>query len=271
MERASLKPYALITSLLRILIHQRFLQLYTHTPVTSITPPSSNNDYYTIHTTRGTIKTRQVVECSNAWIGHIYPEFQGKIIPTRGQVVHVPGKKLQLNPMGWEYGGDYLIQRPDTSIIFGGGRRLEVPPPSVSSYPPKTRFSNSILESREIGNADDTSINPEISHFLHAFPPTQFNFTKSVGTPPPISSIREWTGIMGYSNDGLPYVGCAEEKGSGLLVGFMDMGWLGFGCVQRLLRRGLGLEGGGSGRDGCLEVLYIVQIGFIQIDFLSTK
>src|SRR5438046_10380094 len=123
-EQASLKPYGLVTSLLRILVKQHLLQLHTNTPVTAITSPSGKIKYYTIHTPRGTVKARHVVNATNAWIGHLYPEFQGKIVPTRGQVIHVDAKNLTLDPMGWEYGGEYLIQRPDSSIVFGGGRRF---------------------------------------------------------------------------------------------------------------------------------------------------
>jgi glycine/D-amino acid oxidase-like deaminating enzyme len=127
-EHASLKPYALVTSLLRILVKKHLLQLHTNTPVTSITSPSGKVKYYEIHTPRGTVKARHVVNATNAWIGHLYPEFQGKIIPTRGQVIHVDAQNLTLDPMGWDDGREYLIQRPDSSIIFGGGRRFSSNP-----------------------------------------------------------------------------------------------------------------------------------------------
>jgi glycine/D-amino acid oxidase-like deaminating enzyme len=126
-----LKPYALTTSLLRILIKEHLLQLHTNTPVTSIAPPSGKTNYYTIHTTRGIVKTRHVVNATNAWISHLYPEFEGKIVPTRGQVIHVDGTHRNLDPMGWGNGGEYLIQRPDSSIIFGGGRRFTSTLPSI--------------------------------------------------------------------------------------------------------------------------------------------
>jgi hypothetical protein len=124
-ERASLRPYAFVTSLLRILIEQFSLLLYTHTPVTSVVSPSDKGGYYTIHTTRGIVKARHIVNATNAWIGHLYPEFQDKIIPTRGQVIHIDGRHLKLDPTGWNFGDEYLIQRPDSSIIFGGGERFD--------------------------------------------------------------------------------------------------------------------------------------------------
>ena len=130
-----MKPYALITSLLRILIDKHSLQLHTRTQVHSLEPPSKRNKYHTIHTSRGTCHARHIVNATNAWIGHLYPEFQGKIVPARGQVIHVEGTHLKLNPMAWNYGGEYLIQRPDSTIIFGGGRRFStgtfLPTPAI--------------------------------------------------------------------------------------------------------------------------------------------
>ena len=75
------------------------------------------------------MKARHVVNATNAWIGHLYPEFQRMIVPTRGQVIHVDGGNLHVEPMGWHDGAEYLIQRPDTSLIFGGARRLAPSPP----------------------------------------------------------------------------------------------------------------------------------------------
>lgn len=123
-ERASLRPYSLVTSLLGILVKQHFLQLHTNTAVTSIDAPSGNVKYYTLHTPRGRVKTKHIVNATNAWTGHLYPEFQGKIVPTRGQIIHVDAPHLKLDPMGWDDAAEYIIQRPDTSLILGGGRRF---------------------------------------------------------------------------------------------------------------------------------------------------
>jgi len=126
-----LKPYGLVTALLRTLVEEHLLQLHTRTPVTGITPPSGKRQHYTIHTTRGDIKARHVVNATNAWIGHLYPEFRGIINPTRGQVIQVEGKHLNVQPTGWNDGRDYLVQRPDGTLIFGGGRRFSLSRKSV--------------------------------------------------------------------------------------------------------------------------------------------
>jgi glycine/D-amino acid oxidase-like deaminating enzyme len=210
------------------------MQLHTNTPVTSIVSPDERTKCFVIHTPRGVIKARHVVNATNAWIGHLYPEFRGKIVATRGQVIHVNGRNLTLNPMGWNDGGEYLIQRPDSSLIFGGGR-----PFATGTYP----ISHLTIEHAEIGNADDTSIDPTVSQFLHTFLPSQFPFVETVGTEPPVNSIREWTGIMGFSHDTHPYVGHSpEEPRKWIIGGFHGHGmvriWLcGKALVEQLLAK----------------------------------
>ena len=88
-----------------------------------------------------------------------------------------------------------------------------------------------LLETAEIGNSDDTSINPKISQFLHTFLPSQFPFVKTVGTEPPVKSIREWTGIMGYSDDSHPYVGNTPDEPQKWVIG----GFHGHGMVRIFL------------------------------------
>ena len=99
------------------------------------------------------------------------------------------------------------------------------------------------LECGEIGNADDTAIDPAVSQFLHTFLPSQFSFAKTLGTEPPVKSIREWTGIMGFSHDLHPYVGsCPDAPGKWVIGGFHGHGmtrvWLcGKALVEQLLAK----------------------------------
>jgi hypothetical protein len=62
---------------------------------------------------------------------------------------------------------EYLIQKPDSSLIFCGGRRFS----STSNPPPllPRMSTNLTTEHAELGNADDTTIDPSVSKFLHTF------------------------------------------------------------------------------------------------------
>jgi glycine/D-amino acid oxidase-like deaminating enzyme len=125
--------------------------------------------------------------------------------------------------MGWHDGAEYLVQRPDTTLVFGGGRRL------AESHSPLSKLEKSIKGSdfidAEIGNADDTAIDPQISQFLHTFLPNQLPLTQTLGNQPPVHSIREWSGIMGFSNDSHPYVGQVPgQKNKWVMGGFTGHG-----------------------------------------------
>lgn len=80
----------------------------------------------------------------------------------------------------------------------------------------------------EVGNADDTAIDLAVSRYLHTFLPSQFSFVKTVGTEPPVQSIREWTGIMGFSHDTQPFVGHSEDEPYRWVIG----GFHGHGMVR---------------------------------------
>jgi len=233
-ERASLRPYALVTSLLRILVKQHLLQLYTRTEVTLVTSPTEGEPYYIIQTSKGRVRARHVVNATNAWIGHLYPEFQGIITPVRGQVIQVSaGGHSHIQPIVWNYGADYMAQRPDGTLIFGGGRRF-----STSSTTPPQHLKLT-LETREIGVTDDTSIDPQVSSFLHSFLPAQLHLTSMRGNPPPIPSLSEWTGIMAYTADLHPFVGEVAPR-KWVIGGFYGHGmvriWLSAkALVQQLL------------------------------------
>ena len=70
----------------------------------------------------------------------------------------------------------------------------------------------------EYGTTDDSNTSPEIGAYLtdstlRYFGPSTWGEDDSAGR-----IRKQWTGIMGYSNDGLPYIGevPGEENVSGL-------------------------------------------------------
>jgi FAD dependent oxidoreductase len=122
------------------------LNLQTHTPVHEIsdsrTPDSTSTStgdggsYWTVSTPRGKILASKIIIATNGYTGAIAPQYATKIIPARGICAHIdvpsasesqkaaPAPHL-LNtyalyaPHG---GSDYLLPRPDGSIIVGGAR-----------------------------------------------------------------------------------------------------------------------------------------------------
>ncbi|KAK7428883.1 hypothetical protein QQZ08_004653 [Neonectria magnoliae] len=121
-------PYKLILHLLSSAVDAG-VNLQTHTPVTEATKLPDAEGYFTLTTPRGSIRAKEIVYATNGYTSSLLPEFADTIIPARGICSHIKPAK---NPapflpnsymIRWsetEY--EYLIPRPDGSIVVGGAR-----------------------------------------------------------------------------------------------------------------------------------------------------
>lgn len=122
-------PYKLVTHLLGLAI-KRGANLQTTTPVTEVSDTPLPDGRWLVKTDRGEVKAKKVIFATNAYTSRLAPEFKNKIIPVRGncsRVVVPDGKSSPYLPFTYciRYTHslfDYLIPRPDGSIIVGGGR-----------------------------------------------------------------------------------------------------------------------------------------------------
>jgi glycine/D-amino acid oxidase-like deaminating enzyme len=109
------------------------VNLQTNTPVTDITPEHASSDTPTwaVDTTRGSIKCKTIVHATNGYASTLVPELKGKIVPVKGMVARlVPTEPTEAPKLAEsymmrfsDYEYDYLIPRPDGSIVVGGARR----------------------------------------------------------------------------------------------------------------------------------------------------
>ena len=106
------------------------VNLQTFTPVSSVQPIETDAQGFkwAVETARGTVKTKTVIYATNGYTSALVPEMKGKIVPVRGMVARLAGAKApklkhsyMMRLSGYEY--DYMIPRPDGSIVVGGGRR----------------------------------------------------------------------------------------------------------------------------------------------------
>lgn len=217
-------PYKLVTWLLERLLGEHdaaAFNLQTNTPVKRLQRCGSS---WIVHTQRGQISAREVLLATNAYTSYLLPNMTGLIVPVRGQVcaLEPPREATRLShSYVWTKGADhqYLIQRGlehmqvedggevrrsvDGSLIFGG-ERLAAP-------------------GGEEGISRDDTVNPIISQALHR----GLNHAVKLlpGDEPEREALRaayEWTGIMGYSRDSGPWVGCVPgtpvSGGGGLWI-----------------------------------------------------
>ncbi|KII83380.1 hypothetical protein PLICRDRAFT_47270 [Plicaturopsis crispa FD-325 SS-3] len=171
------------------------LALHTHTPATAITPSTSGPRRWAVHTPRGIVHTTHVLHATNAYASHLLPNLASAITPTRAQVIATRehGDRIGQERMeAWSanQGFEYWFPRPRQEgeesgplIILGGGREVASP-----EY--------------EFGVADDSTVNEKVGKALRSVLPGVFG-----GASSEWKTEQEWTGIMGFTKLGDPFVG----------------------------------------------------------------
>ncbi|KAI1423507.1 FAD dependent oxidoreductase [Xylaria sp. FL1777] len=197
-EAGSLNAYKFAIGVLKLCL-KRGLNLQTNTPATSVSRRPGGE--YQVDTPRGTIIARRVVVATNGYTARLLKRFQGIIVPLRGHVTaQRPGRSMPESGLPgtysffYEKGYDYMIPRPQGSkfegdIIIGG------------------RLTSAVSEGlNEYGTTDDTAEDGDTMRDLGNTLPRYFG--DNWGDDHPDGRIRvQWTGIMGYGPDGLPFVG----------------------------------------------------------------
>ncbi|KAL6230955.1 hypothetical protein BDW75DRAFT_244365 [Aspergillus navahoensis] len=199
-------PYRFITGILSHLRKEfpEDLIIETNTPVTGI--EEEDNDEgdkslrYSITTSRGIIHARHVVHCTNAHISHLVPGLRGRIYPVRGQMsAQHPGSKFrcQGNEHSWIFnydrGFDYLTQLPQSEagqiMMFGGGF-AQGEGGGIADFGIPTDSELSLYADIHLSGALSAVFGRE-----------------NWGSVPRRSMEQMWTGNMGFSADGFPWVG----------------------------------------------------------------
>jgi glycine/D-amino acid oxidase-like deaminating enzyme len=208
---AHLWPYKLMMHLLS-LAASCGLNLQTHTPVTTFSTPSTPGSW-TVYSPRGTITAKKLIFATNGYTSALLPEYANKIVPCRGicSRIVVPPNSIQpslTSSYGLRLGnsaGDYLIPRPDGSIIVGGAR--------------STFFKTHRSEWHNV--LDDSTLIAPAAQYFENYMQTNFHGWENSGA----KVDRVWTGIMGYNSDGLPSIGeVPGRQGCLIAAGFEGHG-----------------------------------------------
>jgi glycine/D-amino acid oxidase-like deaminating enzyme len=218
--------YRFTTGLLKECV-KKGLQLYTNAPVHDIRPSAGSLDEtdtrWDVLTQDTSISTANVIVATNGYTPYIMKELQGAIVPMRGQITaQRPGTSTKLpTPLPTTYsfmyrdGYEYMMARPlpdgGQHIVIGGGLgRLPHAGPS------------------EYGTVDDSVLNPAISKYLHESLTGYFgaeNWGETSEAEASRRVVQEWTGIMGATADGRPFVGeVPGKKGMWISAGFNGHG-----------------------------------------------
>ncbi|KAK7911831.1 hypothetical protein PG985_014312 [Apiospora marii] len=200
-EAGSMSSYRLVIGILKLCL-DRGLNLQTNTPVLNLEKiAGGESNSWRLETERGAITAQKVILATNGYTAHLLDQFQGIIVPLRGHVTaQRPGQNMPSNGLPVTYSFihgdsyDYMIPRPPGShlegdIVIGGGLH-NLSDGGASEY----------------GTTDDTGFNGVIAESLRECLPDYFG--DNWGKDHPDGRIRRaWTGIMGYSPNGCPFVG----------------------------------------------------------------
>ncbi|KAL7625391.1 hypothetical protein AAE478_004609 [Parahypoxylon ruwenzoriense] len=212
---ATLWPYKLVMHLLAVAVKQG-ANLQTHTPVDSVSGTVDSDGYWTLSTPRGTTKAKQVIFATNAYISALLPEYDDAIYAARATVCRVIPSQQRLSPeiplgsCGLEMKSpssidSYYGLRPDNSLIVGGAR-------SAYFYSRRAQWYR---------NFDDSTLIEHTREYFDGWASRTFADWRET----PVEMDRMWTGIMGYSADGVPHIGHVPSKpGLYICAGFNGHG-----------------------------------------------
>ena len=184
--------------------------------VTSI--QNAESGQWKIVTSNKAVQARKVIHATNGYSSYLLPELNGRIVPLKGHVAAVPpSHEFELRTLDktmafiWDDDYDYLIQRQGKGKhVVVGGRDLAHPEGLIGP----------------LGDSDDAVMNEEIVTVLKEFPKAQFEGWSQLvnGTedaPEPVA----WTGIMGISHDGVPFLGeLPGKRGQYIAAGYNGHG-----------------------------------------------
>ncbi|KAH8811606.1 FAD dependent oxidoreductase-domain-containing protein [Xylogone sp. PMI_703] len=207
-DAGALWPYRLVASIFSNLVkkYTANLSIETRTVVENISTLNDTQTPFLVETSRGDIATSHVIHATNAHAASLVPGLRGKLFPVRGQMsAQRPGKlfpKFDGN-RSWSFiarkGFEYVTQRPGLpdyedgmggEIMIGGGLM---------------QSSSKGLD--EIGIPSDNEINFYTGSHLNGVLPMAFGL-ENWGSDHPSGRLKKmWTGSIGFTADGLPFVG----------------------------------------------------------------
>lgn len=148
-------------------------------------------------TLRGNIEAARVLHCTNGFSAQLIPKLAGKIFPVRGTMtVQQPPEGFSNDgaDRSWAFlrrpvydcktrlfnpGLEYLTQNAKSGLFFFGGEKTTL---------------------KDTFNTDDTCLTESSKTYLHD------KLGESFGTKK-MSLVSAWSGIMGFTGDGLPLIG----------------------------------------------------------------
>ncbi|EQB43931.1 FAD dependent oxidoreductase [Colletotrichum gloeosporioides Cg-14] len=236
-DAGAIWPYRLLTG-----IYDRLLQKYSgrlaieaNTPVLGVeySSISGSEHPYLITTSRGTIRAKKVIHCTNAYASHLLPKLAGRIYPFRGTMsVQTPGPTLKNLGASRSWSLSHKASLDAENGFYDTGLYYL----QQNALTGRIWIGNETAYMKDILTSDDTYVPTEAKQALSTVLPRFFLDGWGSETTSEIEAI--WSGIQGHTADGLPIVGQVPQPlletpgddGQWMACGFngygMDKCWL---------------------------------------------
>ena len=212
---AQLSPYKFVTQIIEQLLDLG-MNLQTETPIIKV-ERCQDKSAWIVETPRGKIATTSVVHATNGYVQYLLPAFK-TIIPARGLMTAQSCPASLSNPpldrlylfMGGKI-WHYLIQQPPSEgekLIIGGAL---------------------LQDMNAIGTYNDAEAPPIPIRYLCTDVSKLLQLEEKEKSDERLE--MSWSGIMGFSDDGLPWVGPLPESMGGGDGQWICAGYSGDGMV----------------------------------------
>ncbi|KAL8392701.1 hypothetical protein RB595_002770 [Gaeumannomyces hyphopodioides] len=217
---ATMNPYKMVTWLLEHLLDEfeaDEFALHTNTPVTALAPSSCGGGGWTLTTPRGEIRAAKVLLATNGYTSALLPAFADLISPVRGQacalvpklgVAAAGGPRVDLARCAYNFAAtdgshdDYVMQRPRGGGT-GGGELL-------------ADGARHLAPDRGVGEWRDDAADTGVAAALQDLLRRVVEADSGQGAAEfGGATALDWTGIMGFSRDRIPWVGRVPESHGG--------------------------------------------------------
>jgi gamma-glutamylputrescine oxidase len=145
---------------------------------TAVRGPVPAPDEGEVQTDRGAVRARHVVVAADGALPQLVPDYAGRVRARRLHMVASEPTELVVEQLVYpRWGYEYFQQRPDGRLVLGGFSDLD----GAASYTDREEGSPGIWARLESYLSDELGLDTKVTH--------------------------RWVGVVGYTDDQLPFVG----------------------------------------------------------------
>ena len=202
---ASFHPAKWVWSLLKFALRSEKIEFYSRTRVQKV---EREGDNYRVHTDRGVILARHIVNATESYTPLLHPQFHDRILPTQTQAASGEGGPAEMCPHVGISGTRGFFGKHGNRVMVGSDA-TRVPDHEAGRIQP-SRFITKFL----------------LGEMRRYFGPSRYHIT------------HEWSGTVSYTPDEYPVVGVMDGHRQHIIAGMAGSGTgVAFNAARCLVNR----------------------------------